>query len=92
MPDIVDLCLLAVVHLEKLKDKEKIKSCLTGVLQVLSKISLAIDSYIPVIMLKSLEECIIKLKKMPEYGIKPVIEMIEANIYTNAVDKNTKLN
>lgn len=38
-------------------------------------------------MLKSLEQCVMKLKKLPEYGIMPLIEMIEANIYTNYVEK-----
>lgn len=79
---------MTIEDLEKKKNKEGIKSCKTAVLHVLNKISLVVDQYVPFMMLKSLEQCIIKLKKMPEYGVKPVIEMIEANIYRNAVDKN----
>lgn len=54
-----------------------------AVLHAINKVSLVIDRNIPSATLELLEKCVVKLKCSDEYGVRPIINMIEANIYTN---------
>ena len=53
-----------------------------SLLQALNKVALVVDRNVTLPMLKNLEKCIVELKKIREYGIAPLINLIEANIYT----------
>lgn len=50
-------------------------------IQVLNKVTLSIDKYVPEMMMVSLKDCVLKLKKINAYGIRPLVEMLEANIF-----------
>lgn len=50
-------------------------------IQVLNKVALCLDKYLPEMMLMNLKECVQKLKKIDIYGIRPLVEMLEANIF-----------
>lgn len=55
------------------KSKKASQEWRGGLLNLLNKVSLVIDRNIPEMVMKSLEQCIVKLKAMPEYGINPVL-------------------
>ena len=50
-------------------------------IQVMNKIVLSIDKYLPEVMLINLKDCVQKLKKIDIYGIRPLVEMLEMNIF-----------
>ena len=62
---------------------KKWKDTSLAILNIVSKVSLVIDRNIPNSVLDLLAKCIAKLKGSREYGINPIINMVEANIYTN---------
>lgn len=51
-------------------------------IQVLNKVVLSIDKYLPDMMLINLKDCVQKLKKIDIYGMRPLVEMVEANIFS----------
>ena len=63
------------------RTKEWQETCMS-LLQTLNKVSLVVDSNMPLPVLGCLEKIIVGLKRLPEYGIAPLIQLIEANIYT----------
>lgn len=52
-------------------------------LQVVNKLGLVVDRYIPDRLMESLKLTVEKAKQLPNYGMAPVLQMIEANIYRN---------
>ncbi len=54
-----------------------------GCIQTLNKVSLSMDKYAPELMMLGLKDCVVKLKRMDIYGIRPLVEMVEVNIYKN---------
>ena len=93
--EITDICLYVIEHIQKQGKKENQgmtsektylrtwKDTNMAVVDTLLKTSYVIDQYIPQRMLQNLEKCVITLKSSPEYGLGPIVNMIEANIYTN---------
>lgn len=85
--EVTEICEIVIDHLlkmdnEKRKSNKEWKETSLGVLQVLNKVSLVLDSNTPTTMLGVLGRCVVSLKKIPEYGISPLIRMIEGNIYS----------
>jgi hypothetical protein len=52
-----------------------------GCIQTLNKVALALDKFVPELIMMNLGDCVKKLKKIDMYSIRPLVEMVEANIY-----------
>jgi hypothetical protein len=57
-------------------------------LQVLNKISLIIDQYITDSIMNNLKMAIEGGRKLPNYGMSSVLDMIESNIYQRVYMQN----
>ena len=74
-----------------MKKAKEWKETSMSLLQALYKVSLVVDRNIPLPMLSNLEKSIKGLKKLPEYGINHLIQLIEANIYTRITGEQAQL-